>query len=78
MSTQFQGLGVFATAVRLRKFDAASSRAASAYASATLGGDGGYAVPVDFADQIFMRGENSLVPYCQNISDRIHQHQRPR
>jgi len=67
MSTQFQGFGNFATAVRLRKFDAASSRAASIYSSTTLGGDGGYAVPVDFADQIFMRGENSLVPYCQNI-----------
>ena len=67
MSTNFQGFGNFAQAVRMRKFDAKSNRAASAFGSTTIASDGGYAVPIDFANDIFMRGENSLVPLCQII-----------
>lgn len=67
MSTKFHGFGVFANAVRTRKFNPGNERSISSFSSGSIASDGGYAVPVDFANDIFMRGEGSLVPYCQVI-----------
>lgn len=67
MSTKFQSIGPFAHAVRNMKFDQNSQRSISSFGSGSVASDGGYAVPVDFATEIFMRGQGSLVPYCQLI-----------
>jgi HK97 family phage major capsid protein len=67
MSTKFQSFGPFAHAVRTMKFDPSSQRSISSFGSSSVASDGGFAVPVDFANEIFMRGEGSLVPYCQVI-----------
>lgn len=67
MSTKFQSFGLFAHAVRTMKFNPGNQRSISIFSSGSIASDGGYAVPVDFANEIFMRGEGSLVPYCQVI-----------
>jgi HK97 family phage major capsid protein len=61
-------IGDFAAAVR----DAAllgptAQRAISTFGSTANGPDGGYAVPPDFAEQIFMVGQDSLASRCQII-----------
>lgn len=65
--SNFQTLGHFAQAIRSARFDKNSQRAIGTFASSDLASDGGYAVPVDMVAQIFLHGENSLLPYCQLI-----------
>ena len=67
MSQKFTGFGPFAQAVRTYQFDKGSQRAIGTFSSMSVASEGGYTVPIDFAQEIFMRGDNSLVPYCQVI-----------
>ena len=64
---KFVNLGDFAQQVRTSKFDTQSKRSVSVFASSNIAGDGGYSVPTEFLDQIFMRYYNALLPYCQVI-----------
>lgn len=54
----------FASLVRASSY---GRRTAATYAAETNGPDGGYAVPSDYINSIFMHEENSLLPYCSNI-----------
>lgn len=63
----FNSLGEFALMVRSAPFDKGSQRSVSSYAGVNIASDGGYSVPQELVNQIFMRGENSLLPFCQII-----------
>lgn len=65
--SDFVSLGGFAQQVRAARFDKGSQRSVAVFANTDIASDGGYAVPMTFVDQIFMRGDNALLPYCQVI-----------
>lgn len=65
--SDFVSLGGFAQHVRTARFDKGSQRSVEIFASSEIASDGGYAVPIVFVDQIFMHGDNALLPYCQVI-----------
>ncbi len=60
----FQTFGEFALALRA---DTIAGRAASTFGSTASGPDGGYAVPTNFVEQIFLTSEGALAPRCQVI-----------
>ena len=61
----YRDLGDFCLAVKNRKFF--TGRAAENFAATATATNGGYAVPVDFVRDIFMRGKDSLAGICQVI-----------
>ncbi|MEW5789522.1 MAG: phage major capsid protein [Pseudomonadota bacterium] len=59
----------FALAVRAAAFsqDREIRASASQYGTTYSGPGGGYAVPSDFIEDIFMRDETALLPYCDGV-----------
>ncbi len=68
MQHTFKNVGDFATTIRAAALgDTKAQRAISTFSSGLSGPDGGYAIPTDFAEQIFMVDQDSLAVRCQNI-----------
>jgi HK97 family phage major capsid protein len=68
---KFNDLGDFARSVRAAASGRMDNRlqAAATFANEAVGSEGGFAVPADFAEQIFatLDGEESLIAYCHQI-----------
>lgn len=67
MPSPFVNFAGFANTVRRATFDKSAARAAADFASTSIAADGGYAVPVDHVNEIFMGDVQALMPLCQVI-----------
>jgi HK97 family phage major capsid protein len=68
MQHTFKSFGDFAATVRAAALrDTKAQRAISTFSSGINGPDGGYAIPTDFAEQIFMVDQDSLAARCEMI-----------
>lgn len=68
MQHTFKSVGDFAATIRAAALrDTKAQRAVSTFGSGLTGPDGGYAIPTDFAEQIFMVDQDSLAARCELI-----------
>lgn len=65
--SNFKSIGEFALAIRSAPFDKVVQRTIGTFASSSVASDGGYSVPIELVPEIFMQGQNSLLPFCQVI-----------
>ncbi|GEM_PF-3022941 len=63
----FNNLGQFALAIRSAPYDKSIQRSVATFAGSSVATDGGYSVPVEMIVDLFMKGENSLLPFCNVI-----------